>query len=173
MTRCAGLVAFFAVLLLADWLGYAVSMALFRIAPETVPDGLTIVLPPVADTRYVPVSWRSREEAISRRGLQSYRLPESAGSMPGPKTSFTFAVLEDDGVRQIVQVDATGLLRARSRYEAHADRAVPVAYKSAAWEYERQRSWVPLVLTLLLAILAAVGAVYCVGRLSRRSASAG
>jgi hypothetical protein len=173
----AGMIVFFAVLVCGDWLGYAASIALFRSDPAAVPDGFHVVLAapstrgPGAD--YVPVGWSRLAEARTERGVTSYRLPEAAGSVPGPKTRFSFAVLEDNGARQIVEVRSDGLLTSRSRYEAYPDRVLPIGYHSYAWEYEQQRSLTALALMGLAAIAAAFGTAFAVNLALKRDVVGG
>lgn len=164
----AGILTFFVALFCADWLGYAVSFALFRLEPRAVPDAFHVVLPtPRAEggTHYVPVRWQDAAELKSQRGVQTYRLPATEAKIPGPKVRFSLTVLEDDGARQLVQVDSSGLLRMRSRYEAWTDRVVPVAYRSFAWEYEGRRSVTASVLAFAASFAAAFAAGYGVRRL--------
>ena len=165
-----GLLVFFVVLIFSDWLGYAASHALFRWYPRVVPDTFYLVLDAARREgpyrRYVPVSWNRLAETKEERGVQSYRLSVPNGYIPGPKMQFSFSVLEDDGRRQLVEVSTTGVITSRSRYEAFADRVVPIAYQSYAWGHE-SGGGVPtfVILGCVVALLAGLATGFAVKRL--------
>ena len=162
-----GLLVFFVVLIFSDWLGYAVSQALFRSNPRAVPNTFYLVLDTARGegpySRYVPVSWQRLAETKQERGVQTYRLSVPNGHIPGPKMQFSFAVLEDDGLRQLVEVSTTGVIKGRSRYEAYPDHVVATAYQGYAWEYgDEGGGGIPgfVVLACLIGVLIAFAAGY-------------
>jgi len=171
VAEIAGLLVFFAVLIFGDWLGYAASLGLFRVDPGWVPDGFHVVLPApqsaLTGARYFPAGWSELADTKAERSVHTYRLPEVAGSIPG-KTSFAFAVLEDDGARQLVEVTSTGVHRSRSRYEAYADRILPVGYQSYAWQYQQRGSTTVIVLVGAAALFAGFAAGFGANRLLLR-----
>lgn len=176
-----GLFMFLAVLIFCDWLGYAASHAIFRRYPSAVPNTFYLVLDtgrgegPYA--RYVPVGWDRLAEIKQQRGIQTYRLSVLNGYIPGPKMQFSFAVLEDDGRRQLVEVSTTGAIKGRSRYEAYTDRVMPIAYQGYAWEYGDEGGGVPrfvvlaCLIGLLIAFAAGYGVKWMLGLLRSRVAS--
>jgi hypothetical protein len=176
-----GLFVFLAVLIFSDWLGYAASPSIFRWYPGAVPNTFYLVLDTARGEgpydRYVPVSWHRLAETKQERGIQNYRVSVPNGYIPGPKMQFSFAVLEDDGRRQLVEVSTTGVIKGRSRYEAYADRLVPIAYQGYAWEYGDEGGGVPrfvvlaCVIGLLIAFAAGYGVKWMMGLLRSRVAS--
>jgi len=134
--RIAGWIVFVVVLYFGDWLTYAVSLALFRLDPTTVPDSFFIAYelraPEPGGFKYFYTTWQ-RYRSAERPAIGALRLAEPSGRMPIKGGWVTFQVLEDDGERQLVEVSYDGFYRSASRYEAHADRVVPVAYRSRGW----------------------------------------
>ena len=158
---------FFAALFLGQWLARAASMAMFPLAAGTAPDAFLLMHETsAADARhkYEVVSWRTYAAQRDNLGIRTLRLPASAGSIR-PKATYSFRVLEDDGTRQLVEVQFEGPYRSWSRYEAYRDRAVPVAYYSSGSEDSRWPELARFVVLLLFSGLAAGGAAAGVRRL--------
>lgn len=147
--RLAGAVSvavFVLVFVFIDCLGYAASFVLIRLHPAAVPDHLCMAYPvPGADgeQRYLPICWQGYQGAERSQRVKTFRLPETSGVFPLKGRFVPFRVLEDDGTRQLVEVDYGGGLGLKllsgyqyaSRYEAYVDRVVPVAHYGSgiAW----------------------------------------
>src|SRR5256886_3056697 len=172
IAAAAGVMVFALAAVNADRLIYTASSAIFRLAPGTVPNDFCIVMAAprsdVPGSYYVPMSWKKYLEGSAERRVQSYLLPEAAGSMPRPKTSFSFVVLEDGANRQVIEVKSEGMHKSWSRYEAYANRVLPTAYGSLNWQVdEGQWGWGLLLAAAPLSWLAGFRVCICVFRLVR------
>jgi len=164
----AAIPAFVAVFLGAiPWVVHFASLAIFRVDPGATPETFAVVYRTLQD-RYAVTGWRTYPGALPNGGFKTFRLPEAAGSIDGPKLQFSFEVLEDDGSRQVVEVRTRGLVRAVSRYAAYPDRVVPLSYRSLLWGYPHETVLPGAMIALAIAAMAAWGAFAAVKRLGRR-----
>ena len=150
----SGLVVFLLVLAFSDWLVYAASFALFRLDPRAVPENFSLVVR--TSQEYRPLWWPDYPRAGADLGVRSFRLPEASGTLPG-KATFWFTVLEDDGARQLVEVRFAGPYKSVSRYEAYADRVVPLAYRGMVWSRDGDWDWLVFFVAVVAAGLTAWG----------------
>ncbi len=160
--------AFLAVILATPWVVFLASLVILRLDPGATPDTFAVVYRTQED-RYAVTGWPSyRPRAGVGDGFKTFRLPESAGAIDGPKLQYSFSVLEDDGARQLVEVRTRGVISAVSRYTSHSDRVQPLSYRGLLWGYE-QRNAVPGVLVALaLAVVAAWSVFAATARLTRK-----
>ena len=159
----AAFAAFFLALYLAAWLPRAVSLAFFPL--KTVPAEFFLLHEAAEAGRYDAVDWNTYVSGRDRLGIRTFRLAHPTGETR-VKATLSFRVLEDDGTRQLVEVQFDGPYQSWSRYEAYADRAVPLAYYSSAGPDDQGRIWplVRLALTLAICLVAALGAHAAVKR---------
>lgn len=92
-------------------------------------DFVVVLHEPASGYRYL--RWERLREIEADGATRTFLLPEAKG---GDATKLsdrqTFAVLEDHGDRQIVEVNVLGAHQTWSRYEAYRDRVVPVAFRT-------------------------------------------
>jgi hypothetical protein len=165
-TSTSGVVVFVVVLLLVDWVFYAASFAIFRLAPAAVPDNFYIVVQLRGADRYDALTWKAYPAARAEQRVETFLLPDSAHTMPG-KATFSFTVLKSRSGYQLVEVQFDGPYESVSRYEAYADRVVPVAYRSMTWGEAQDRHWIVFLMGVALAALAAWAASFAMKRLMR------
>jgi len=166
MAEIAALAAFVAVLLSTPpWLVYLASLVIFRLDPGAMPDSFWIVYQ-TAGGGHAVIDGRRYPPLGAGQGIRSFRLTGSGDFFYG-KGKLSFAVLEDDGKRQVVEVRYEGLNHTVSRYAAYADRVVPISYRSLGWGYENATVLPAAMVALALGILAAWGVFAAASRLAR------
>jgi hypothetical protein len=150
-----GLGAFFAVLLATPWVVYLASLVILRLDPGATPETFAVVYRTLED-RYAVTRWPGYyPRAGISSGFRTFRLPEPAGYIDGPKLQYAFSVVQDDGARQVVEVRTSGVISAVSRYASYPDRVEPLGYRGLLWGYEQENAVPGALIALGLAILAA------------------
>ena len=132
---------------------------------ETTTETFSIVYQTV-DGAHGVMDGRGYPAVRAGQGLRTFRLAESGKFIHG-KGWVSFAVLEDDGTRQVVEVRYEGLNHTVSRYAAYADRVVPISYRSLGWGYDNSTALPAAMVALALGVLAAWGVLAGTARFTR------